>query len=518
MTHGTPPATPFPAALLTALAGDPSRAAFIHGSRTVTRQELLDQIDRLAGAYARYGLGPGSTLVVLVDTRPETFAAYVAGYLTGCRLVPLKPGFPDAGRRQVPAETDAWLVDRHTVGYARGELGGPGPRAALLSLGPCDGAVDLLAAGRGTSGGPAAVRARPQDIARVVYTSGSSGVPKGCAHSYAALTSHWAWQPDTWSPAVRQLAARGERHLLTQPLEYAVGGDFMGLSLLSGGTVVIPEDYRLDTLLPVIERHRVTSLFLGSGALYRLLASPLARTTDLGSLRGLTFAGYPVHPARLVEAAELLGPVLHQSYGQCETGSLALLTPADAERHGPGVWHATGRPHPSVDIDIRDQDGRCAATGEAGNLYIRSPYQMSHYVDAPELTARTLHEGWLRTGDVARLDADGFLHVLGREGDTVTVDGRDFHPRTVADRFAAHPEVRQALVLPAGDAPARVDVYLVPAPGNRPDPAALTRRVRAELDLPDLIRSVTLIDEVPWNAHAKPDRDALALQRDLPRR
>ncbi|MFJ8476510.1 hypothetical protein [Kitasatospora sp. NPDC094011] len=89
------------------------------------------------------------------------------------------------------------------------------------------------------------------------------------------------------------------------------------------------------------------------------------------------------------------------------------------------------------------------------------------------------------------------------------MDGRDFHPRTVADRFAGHPEVRQALVFPTVDDHAHADVYLVPAPGSRPDPSALARRVRAELDLPDLIRSVTLIDEVPWNAHAKPDRSAL---------
>ncbi|MGH3489007.1 MAG: AMP-binding protein, partial [Actinopolymorphaceae bacterium] len=298
------------------------------------------------------------------------------------------------------------MVDSVTAGEVAGHTG----PAALLGLGPRagrPGTPDLLAAH--DDGWPLTVRARPHDIARVNFTSGSSGRPKGCMWTYAAL--HPMFDPDLWPPEQARLVADFARCLVFGSWAMPVMLTFAGRSLLVRGTVVIGADDVRQNLADEIERHRITGTVTPVPALRRMLDSLRQRPADLRCLRALVVTGSPASPQLLAAAVERLGPVLWQGYGQSESGMIALLTPDDLAGlagmagHRDRVLTSVGRVLPHVELSVRDREtGRSVPAGEIGQLFVRHPQMMAGYWgdDAGE-TAEVLRDGWLDTRDLGRL-------------------------------------------------------------------------------------------------------------------
>lgn len=493
----------FPQPVLDAFGAAPDHPVFEHGSRIVRGGEVLEIIGRLAAGMRDVGLGRGRGVAIATAVSPEAFAAHIAAHTLGCRVVGIRPGYPHRQLAHVlGAGIDAVVVDPTT---ATGELVEAAWPATVLSLGACDiPSVDLLAS-------PAAdlsstVDARADDVARLVYTSGSTGQPKGCMHTYGAMSDLSLWRRDRWCPGTVQLAERTERYLLFGTLGSVVVMEFLALCLLNGGTAVIPDP---DPVFPrVIERHRITATIMTVPRLYQLLSS--LDEVDLGTLRGVMVSGSPLPPRRLAEATELLGPVVFQNYGQSESGSLTMLTPQDIASGSARALSSVGRPHSHIEVSIRDADGRPVRGGAVGEIHVR-PFLMSGYWNDPEQTADVLVDGWLRTRDLGRLDDDGYLHLAGRARDVIIVNALPYYAGPIEQALATHPDVAQAYVVGAPDEHTgeAVHAYVVPTASRILDLDALAKLVRAELGEACVPKTITLVSEAPTAPSGKPDKRAL---------
>ncbi|GAA2632620.1 class I adenylate-forming enzyme family protein [Paractinoplanes durhamensis] len=451
----------WPQAVLDLLEKAGDRTVFEHGDRHVSGTQMSSLIRRVAAGLRRLGVRPGDGLVPVLGVDPEAFAAVIASFAVGARVVACRPDqVPD-----VLASTDASLLD-------------PDRLAGLLDF-PDDG-VPLHASGR------------PAGPARVIYTSGSTGDPKGCVQTYAAMSAAWAAHPDRWPPAIRTLAAGLGRYLVFGSLTSQVMLEYGILSLAAGGTLVsaLPPGYPA-----AITRHRATAGVITVGRLHQLVHDQQQNPADLGSLRALMVSGSPLDPGRLRTALDVLGPVIFHGYGQTETGMIAMLTPAEMLAD-PAALTTVGRPPPAVQLSLRE-----------GELYVRTPAQASAYWNDPAESAGVFTGGWVRTRDLAEFDGEGRLRLVGRARDVIIVHAELVYAGPVERALAAHPDVAEAYVVGAPDDETgeAVHAFVVAAPGTTPDPDAL----RALVSGSGRPRTVTVIGRVPLTPAGKPDKAAL---------
>ncbi|MEV4890121.1 AMP-binding protein [Nonomuraea sp. NPDC055795] len=460
----------FPGPVLESLERAPARTAIEHGERVVTRGELLGLIARCADGLRARGLRPGSSVLVVAASTPEVYAAQLAAHALGCLVGMARPGWG-------PVRT----AEARTAGFD----------AVLTGA-----EVDELAAG--SVAGAAEPGAKPDDLARLTFTSGSTGSPKKPVQTYRAYSL--AYRPAAWPPPLKALMANFERCLIHASLAGPVMMTYLGRTLVAGGVAIIPE-------LPLheaISAHRATATMMAPPVLGGLLD----QDADLRGLRALVLGGAPAAPSLLERAADRLGPVIWQGYGQAEAGVIAMLTPDDVAA---GRTGAVGRPLPAVQVSLRDGEGRPVPHGADGEVWVRSPHMMAGYWRAPELTGEVLREGWLRTRDLGFLDRDGLLHLTGRTRDVIIVGAEVCYAGAIERVLAAHPDVEQAFVVGAPDRETgeAVHAFVVPAAGRAPDLGALAALVPEELSAASTPRSITVIREVPLNAAGKPDKRAL---------
>ncbi len=494
----------FPQSLLDALRAAPNSPVLEHGPRTVSRGELAESIRRLAAAMRGLGLGPGRSIAVCTAVSPEAFAAHMAAHALGCRVVGMRPGYT---ARQIAhilgMQIDAVLVDAST---ATPELRQATSSAQMLSLGPCPAAVDLLASP--DDGRALVVTARPEDVALLNFTSGSTGEPKGCARTYRALGAHLLWQqPQHWSAITRELAARFERYLLFGTLSSLVVMEFVGPCLLGGGIAVIPEQDTRPLFPYAIARYRITGSIITVPRLCQMLDLLRDEFIDVSSLRALMVSGSALSPHRLAQAMERLGPVMYHGYGQTEVGTISILTPFDYARSPT----ALGRPHPGIEISVRNHQGEPVAKGRTGEIYARSRSQMAYYWEKPEETRDVLRDGWVRTRDLGHVDEEGYIYLTGRTRDVIIVNALVIYAGPIERVLASHADVVEAYVVGTPDERTgeAIHAFVVPADSRVPDHDALVALVRAELGDDSVPKTITAISSVPVNAAGKPDKRAL---------
>jgi len=462
----------FPAPVVASLLADPDRPALEVGSRTVSGAELLAMVRRIVIGLREAGLGPGSGVGMVLPLSPEAYAAHLAAHALGCRVAAARP---------------SWSADLLAPTLDRGRFDAVVADARLdrptLLLG------DLLA--RPDPGGVVPSLARPDDVARLTYTSGSTGQPKACAHSYRAISL--AYQRERWAPALARFLTAFQRCLIKETFASPVMFTYLGRCLVVGGTAVLVGEL---TVPDAIDRHRVSAALIRPEQMREVLHSP----ADLSSLRAVMLGGSPASPQLLHAATQRLGPIVWQGYGQGETGVISILTPEDITR---GHAATVGRPLPGVEIAIVD-----------GEIHVRSPHRMIGYWDDPEQTREVEHDGWIRTRDLGRLDADGMLHLTGRARDVILVNAEVCYAGAIERVLATDPRVAQAYVVGAPDEGTgeAVHAFVVPAAGEAPDLDELVALVRARLSENSVPRTVTVIRDVPLNASGKADKRQLLVR------
>ncbi|ACU38206.1 class I adenylate-forming enzyme family protein [Actinosynnema mirum] len=469
---------PFPGAVLDVLGRAGDRVVLEHGERAVGAAELLDLVARVAAGLRRRGIGPGDGVALLLGVTPEAFAAILAAHVVGARVVGVRPGLPEAHvRRLLDLDVAVVVVDS------------PARQGVQLA--------ELCAAE--PEPGPPRLGGRPDDVARLIHTSGSTGAPKAVAQSYRAMAAAWTAVPSRWPPAIAELASRLGRYLVFGTLASQVMFEYAVLSITAGGVVVVAED---PSLPGAITRHRASASVITVPRLAKLVAAHLASPADLSTLRALLVSGSPLSASRHREALEALGPVVFHGYGQTETSTIAMAVPDDP----PG---SVGRP--LVPLEVRDERGRVVPSGAGGELFVRSPAQAGGYWGDASESAEVFVDGWVRTRDLGHLDQDGVLWLTGRSRDVVIVNANLHHVGPIERVIAEHPDVAEAYVVavPDEETGEAVHAFVVPSGEHEPDPAQLRELVIGRLGPACAPTRVTLIREPPLAPSGKPDKRLL---------
>ncbi len=460
----THPLPGYPQAILDLLAGGRDRPVFEHGSRIVHADEVAELVARIAAGLQAAGIGRGTGVAVLLGVSPEAFAAVVAAHVVGARVAGVRPGLPhDHLRHLLGHRIAAVLVDRSTV---TPQLRAVTAGLPLLGVGPVDGTPDLtVTPADGTPPVPAGVRTTSPGSSTPAAAPATRRLPPDVRVPRRCLGG----APGPMAAGVRDLAGHLDRYLVFGSLASQVMLEYGILTLAAGGTMVIAEPPRAGVpFFPdALVRHRASASVITVGRLAKLVAAQRAAPTDLGALRALLVSGSPLHPARLAEALDVLGPVVYHGYGQTETGMIAMLTPAEMLA-APALLASVGRPPAVVDVQVRDADGRQVVPGVEGEIFVRTPSQASGYWDDPTETTEVFTGGWVRTRDRGRLDDDGYLHLLGRSRDVVIVNADLRYAGPIERVLASCADVAEAYVVaaPDEDTGEAVHAFVVPAAGR----------------------------------------------------
>ncbi|OIK04769.1 acyl-CoA synthetase [Streptomyces monashensis] len=487
----------------------PDRIAIVHEDGPedggITYRALHQRVLRLAHALRSLGVARGDRIAHLGPNHPAYLETLFASGVLGAVFVPLNT-------RLAAAELAYSLADSgSTVLVHDPELGDTAAEAAAdtgvrhrITLGPAaPGAVgydDLLA---GAAADPLDEAVAPDDPCMIMYTSGTTGRPKGAVLTHANIT----W--NSVNVLVDSDLAADEVTLVVAPLFHTAALNMTCLpTLLKGGRVVLMGAFDAERVLEVVERRRVTYLF-GVPTMYDALAArPRWTTTDLSSLRTLTCGGAPV-PARTIDTYLARGLAFSQGYGMTEASPGVLFL--DREQTSAKAGSA-GVPHFFTDARVVLPDGSAARPGERGEILVNGPNIMAGYWNRPQDTAAALtDDGWLRTGDVARTDDDGYAYIVDRVKDMFVSGGENVYPAEVEAALLTHPAVRECAVI---GVPHEVwgevgHAVLVLEPGARADAGAdvdveeILAHARTLLAKYKIPRTVTLAESLPRTASGK---------------
>lgn len=487
---------PYIETLTTRLAAAGPATVLRHAGQDIAASELLASINRYARAMAGIGIGPGSLMALFAPNHPDALAIRYGAHLTGAATVYLSaPDDPQRRAQLVEQLAPTWLVafpdTAHLVPESAAArlaaVGGDMANAALR--------LDELAAVQ--PDGPFASRARPDDLAVIISSGGTTGVPKGSRRHFAAYTA-LVGMP---SPTSRRQLVNGRLAYLSQVL--------VDVTLLGGGCVVLQDVFAPASTLAAIEAERITDLFLVEPQLFALMDHPDVARRDLSSLRSLNHIGASAPAVLRLRARERLGPVLAHTYGASEMGLVSLLPAAEHDPRHPDRFSCAGRILPSVAVRFRRADGSLAPAGDTGVIEVRSPGMAQGYRNRPEQEAAAFRDGWYETGDLGYLDAAGFLHIQDRASDMVPAgNGRMVGPAQLQDTLCRLPGVRYAVVVP-GDQPGHWVAAVASWPGVSLDIAACHAAVWFAHDVPASVFMVVPCQSIPLTEQGKPDRAAI---------
>jgi long-chain acyl-CoA synthetase len=396
---------------------------------------------RLAHALRRLGVGVGDRVVVMLPNCPEVTQSYAAILKCGGVIVPVifLLGDREVGHILADSEAKVVITAADMLWKVEAQIGVlPTLQHVFLVDGDGDGRTRSLAAER--AGEPDAfptVDRRPDDLAVILYTSGTTGVPKGVALSHDNLESN------ARAAASLNELGREDWAVAVLPLSHSYGLTVMNAGHILGSRAALLRWFNPEAVLQTIQEFRAASMSAVPTMLIYLLNYPEADRFDTRSMRVWGSGAAPL-PVEIVEPFERkFGGRILEGYGLTEASPVV-----SAHRlSGPRRIGSVGRAIPGVEISIQDDLDRPLSAGELGEVCVRGRNVMVGYYRNPEETARTVRAGWLHTGDMGRLDDDGFLFIVERKKDLIIRGGFNIYPREVEEVLYAHPKVAEAAVV-----------------------------------------------------------------------
>jgi fatty-acyl-CoA synthase len=486
----------------TRLTPDATALVVVDPPLRLSYRELDERARRCALAWRALGVGRGDRVAILAHNRVEYLEAFFAAGKSGAVLVTLgtrltahelAPILDDSGARVVlydgafaatieTLRTMASGVDRWVALDARAAMEDP-------SYG------ELSAAGDSARFVP--TRCAPEEVYCLLYTSGTTGRPKGVMipHRQVAWNGYntvcgWQLQADDVSPIFTPL--------------YHAGGLFAFLVPIFtiGGTIVLHRDFDAGEIWRTVERERCT-VVLGVPTIWKLLAeAPEFATADLSSLRRLYSGGAPL-PTWIAEIYQRRGVVFRQGFGMTEVGvNCFAMTDEDSRRKLGSI----GKPMMHTEVRLVAADGRDVPDGEVGELWFRGPHVSKGYWNRPDATADSyLADGWFRSGDLARRDAEGFFYIAGRAKEMIISGGVNVYPAEIEAVLLQHPEVRDAAVVGIEDATwGEVGIaFVVPLAEGLASAESLLAFAAARLARFKLPKQIVHLPELPRTAYGK---------------
>jgi long-chain acyl-CoA synthetase len=437
--------------------------ALVWDGGSLTWRELELRAGGAARRLSRRGVHPGDTVALLLPNGWGFVAALWGALKLGATAVPLNPLLSPDERDKVLAHLGPALVVDELSGSEEAVWDGVNGKAPAL----------------------------------ILYTSGSTGQPRGAVLSHAALRA----ANESWAGPVMRLTPQ-DVVLAVLPLAHSFGLNGALLApLLAGATVALSERFVPEAALRAISRHRVTVFPAVATMFQRMLELPELSQAACSTLR-IAVSGAAPCPWELAEAWRLrTGVRIVRGYGMTELSrpiSYLADDPADLK-------DAIGRPVPGVEVRVVDEDGRPLGAGEPGELLIRTPAAMDGYLRAEEETRAVLRDGWFHTGDLGTVSSEGFVSVVGRKKDLILRGGYSVAPGEVEAALLTHPSVAEAAVIGTPDAVLGEEIaaFVILRPGARVDAPELVEFCRERLATFKYPRRVSIVTELPRSATGK---------------
>jgi benzoate-CoA ligase len=487
-----------------------ARTALVCGEETVSFEQLAARVARSGAALAALGVRPGDRVLLLMRDTPEFAAAWLGAVRAGAVAIALNNKLTDAEYRHILQDSGARLVLVEDVfAAARPDLAAELAREARIAIA---GEAAGLPAWRDKvrSASPAAAFAARSDTpAFLLYSSGTTGRPKGIVHVHRGFTS--------LGLAFRAIGlAPGERIFTTSKFFFAYGLEhgLLGALALGATSIVYPDWPDPDAVIRLVTRHRPAAMFSVPTIYRRLLAEPRARLAPFRQVRRFVAGGERISSQLVEQWREAVGGELLNLYGMSETFCACMMTPPGASN---GV--RTGLPFPGVEVRLRDAQGTEVPQGAPGVLWVRHPAQASGYANLPEQTRQQFNDGWFCSRDVFVRDAQGYYIHQGRSDELLKVAGQWVQPGELEEVAGLEAAVAEAACVPVPDADGLERLALFVTGKGDPAAAAQAAAEACERALPRHKRPkwVRAVAELPRTATGKVQRFKLReiLEREL---
>jgi len=492
---------------------DAGRSELYFEGRRFSSADLAERTRRLAGGLRAAGVRPGDRVVVCMANCPEVTVTYHAIWRIGAVTTPVLFLLSEDELRHVLTDSGAVLVVTTPEFLPKVVAAAAGVRsvrgvvlAGAQAAGGADGELQILDFAELESAEPAElIDSDPGSLAALLYTGGTTGRSKGVMISHDALAAAaWAATATSYDPAMRTV-------LLPLPLSHVYGLMVAVTSVHTPEPVVTVLMRWFDPAgwLQLAQQHKVTGSPMVPSMLQMLLQQPL-EDYDLSALARLNSGAAPL-PRQVMDDFRRRLPWVEiaEGYGCTETAAIIATSPLGQSRPG-----SVGKPAPGVQVKIEFTDGNEAATGADGEICVRGPVLMSGYWNAPDDTAAALRGGYLHTGDVGHLDADGYLYIVDRIKDLIIRGGYNVYPRDVEDVLVQHPDVVAAATVGRPDEKYGEEVvaFVQLTPGSTVTSTELVDFAKQRLSAVKYPREVRIIDAIPLTSVLKTDRKRLRAQ------
>ncbi len=421
----------------------PEGAALVHSGRTLTWAQLDRRVDRVASALLASGSRPGDKVAILGENSIEYGEVFFGALRAGACVVPLPTmASTDSLARMLSDSGARALVASGAYRDVAGAIGGEAV-ALRVSLDAGAGHHELSYDAFLERGGsaPPAIPIGPDDAFDVIYSSGTTGVPKGIVHSHAARKASYGGSRAGYFTA-------DSVNLLATPFYSNTTSVTWFITTARGGTNVLLGKFSPEALLDAVARHRVTHAMLVPVQYERILRSERFAATDRSSLRYLFSTSAPLSADTKRRILDETQAELVEIYGLTEGGPVTIL---EGRQH-PDKLASVGRPAPGIEVRIVDDAGREVPPGDAGEVVGRSANMMSGYLNRPDDTNAMLWRDasgalYFRSGDLGRLDPDGFLYLLDRKKDVIISGGFNIYATDLESVLSRHPAVAEVAVV-----------------------------------------------------------------------
>lgn len=416
-----------------------NREAVVHGDRRLTFKEAWERGVRLANGLIDLGLQPGDRVAVLEDNSIEAADIFQGAAAANLVRVPLYPRNGRDAHIHMMSHTNCKVL-LVSEGY-RAEV--EGIQADLPELEHIivrdESYEPWLAAQRSEEPD---IEVKPDDYFIIRHTGGTTGRAKAVAYTHKA----WLSAGRDWFyifPAVEP----GDKCLHVGPISHASGYQYLPM-WLAGGCNIMVDHFDVDETMSLIEKEGVKYTLFVPTMLNVILRDPVARERDYSSLRCILVGSSPIQDATALAARELFGDVLFQGYGQTEALPVAFMGPKQwfAEVEGSTPLRACGMPLPFAMVEIWDEDNKPVPPDEVGEIVAKTDGQMSAFWNNPEATAERIVNGWIKTGDIGRLDKNGYLYLVDRSDDMIISGGYNIYPNEIENVIANHSDIIEVAV------------------------------------------------------------------------
>ncbi len=428
-----------------------NKPAFLGAQRSDTFREVNERINCLNNALTALGVRKGDRVGILAYNCPEYFQVFGLAK-AGRIVVPLN--FRSVGRELAyliqNAGIQTLVVEREFIPVLdsiRAQI--PEVRHFICLDGGGPGMLDYQELIRHASPAEPTDEIQPDDPCILFYTSGTTGRPKGAVHTHKSILAETRVPYRDLSP--------NDIALCVMPF-FHVGGSAAHLfpAFAAGATLVTLDKFDESRVLKAIAQQKVTYVYLVPAMILRVLEHPNLGEYDLSSLRTVAYTGAPIPIQVLKKGLARLGQVFVQFLGQTETLDMTVLRKEEHRLEASPIelkrLESTGRPPYAGELRIVDEQGQDVTPGEVGEIVARSDRMMQGYWQMPEATAETIVDGWLRTGDLARMDEDGYVYIVDRKKDMIISGAENIYSREVEEVLYTHPAVLEAAVIGVPDA------------------------------------------------------------------